>query len=609
MYIKEISKKNKGFDKKFFYARLVQSYRIGNKVRHKNILNLGKLELHKSKWKDLSDRIEQIINKEDVLFETDPIVERLANHYAALIVKQNIQPDQKQSEIEKNNNDFQKVDIGSLETSQVRTLGAEYVSHSIYKEIEIDKIFKELGFTEKQRKIGALLILGRLIDPGSENAALHWAKKISSIGEFIGYDFKNASLNSLYRTSDLLYENKEKIESLLKIKEKNLYSLKETILIYDLTNTYFEGRGKKHSGLKYGRSKEKRSDCLLLTLGIVIDENGFPKKSEIFPGNISEPKTLENILNSLNPDEKLFKPLILIDAGISSEENLNLITDKGYDYVCVPKGKPKYNKEEIDEKDFILIKENKTNKIEVKVCVENENEKVLICKSRLKELKEESMQNKLTERFEKTLENIKASLSKSRGIKKYEKVIERIGRAKERHKRVSYLYDIQVKKNDKAMVEEIKWELKKSKNQRVNGQYYIKTNKITLSEKEIWDIYNMIRGVEDSFRSLKNDLGFRPNYHQKKNRINGHVFISVLSYHILNVIRFKLKEKGYTFNWSKLRKSLSTHVNVTTSMKTEDNRVLYIRKASTPELFHQEIYNLLELPINFTKKKTFSLKM
>ena len=596
MFIKAITKKNKGYDKEFTYGRLVNSYRIGQNTRHKTVLNLGKIELDKSKWKDLADRIEQILNQEGLFAHPDPMIENLANYYAALIIKENIQTSKPDADIQTPVEDFKNVDINTLQISQVRTIGAEHVCYDQYQELEVDQILKELGFKEKERKVAALLILGRMIEPGSEHATLEWAKQRSTASELLGFDLKNMSLNPLYRVSDLLHAQKDKIEKQLRDKEKKLYSLEESLFIYDLTNTYFEGQGKLHPDLKYGRSKEKRSDCPLLTLGMIVDKNGFPKKSKIFKGNISEPETLEKIITDLNPEDgQLFQPIVLIDAGIATEDNLKLIRAKGYHFVCVPRSKPIYNQETVSKKDFVLIKEDKTNQIEAKVCLENEAEKVLFCKSKLKELKEKSMSQNLNRKFEEELVCMKEALSKVRGMKKYEKVLERLGRAKERHKKVSHLYDIQVEKNEKDIVLDIKWELKKEKQSSQHGQYYIKTSRVDLNEKEIWDLYNMIRGVEDSFRSLKSDLGFRPNFHQKEERINGHIFISILAYHILNTIRYKLRKKNYAMRWSSLRKALSTHVQVTTSLKTKENEVLYIRKGSNPEPFQKEIYNLLDL--------------
>ena len=172
MFIKAITKKNKGYDKEFTYGRLVNSYRIGQNTRHKTVLNLGKIELDKSKWKDLADRIEQILNQEGLFAHPDPMIENLANYYAALIIKENIQTSKPDADIQTPVEDFKNVDINTLQISQVRTIGAEHVCYDQYQELEVDQILKELGFKEKERKVAALLILGRMIESGSEHATL-----------------------------------------------------------------------------------------------------------------------------------------------------------------------------------------------------------------------------------------------------------------------------------------------------------------------------------------------------------------------------------------------------------------------------------------------------
>ena len=125
-----------------------------------------------------------------------------------------------------------------------------------------------------------------------------------------------------------------------------------------------------------------------------------------------------------------------------------------------------------------------------------------------------------------------------------------------------------------------------------------------MSEKEIWDLYITLSGVEDSFRALKSELGMRPVYHYKKERIEGHIFITLLAYHILNSIRYTLRKKGYFMRWSTVREGLSTHVVNTVSMKTKEGKTLFIRDASKAEVFHREIYQALRLkPIPLKRKR------
>jgi transposase len=140
--------------------------------------------------------------------------------------------------------------------------------------------------------------------PGSELSTHSWLQDLSGLGELLGWDFARTSLTQLYQVTDLLLKHKESLEKFIFEREKQMFGIEETITLYDLTNTYFEGEGAGNESAKHGRSKEKRSDCPLVTLGLLLDGSGFPKKSKIFPGNVSEPTTLAKMIAQLEENNK-----------------------------------------------------------------------------------------------------------------------------------------------------------------------------------------------------------------------------------------------------------------------------------------------------------------
>jgi transposase len=602
MFIKTVKKRNKGYSKVYTYHRLMESYRTPQGPRQITLLELGKLELPQSQWKHLADRIEQIVMGQQRIIPVQPDIEKLAQHYASLLINKRIEVPQKTIAAEDEPvEEYRTVDVNSVDTQQVRTIGAEYVGLSYFQRLKFDKLFRELGFSEKQIKLTALLIIGRLVRPASERKTLWWAKRVSGMDELLGTKFTNLHHNALYRTSDLLLAQKSEIEKRLREEERDLFCLEEKIILYDLTNTYFEGKSYGEE-ITYGKSKDKRYDCPLLTLGLVLDGDGFPKVSEIFPGNVSEPETLEEVLGILGAKGG---STVLIDAGVATEENLLWLKGEGYHYVGVARGKPFIMGDEQNEEGLITIREGKDNRVEAKL-YSGETEKVLYCQSRLKKLKEQSMKDAFQRRFELGLEAVRESLSKKRGTKRYEKVVERIGRLKERSHGIHQYYEIELEKGEDGKVKGIRYEFKKQKEaeERYSGSYYLRTSRTDLSEKEIWDLYITLSGVEDSFRALKSELGMRPVYHYKKERIEGHIFITLLAYHILNSIRYTLRKKGYFMRWSTVREGLSTHVVNTVSMKTKEGKTLFIRDASKAEVFHREIYQALRLkPIPLKRKR------
>jgi len=598
MFIKTVKKQNKGYSKTYTYHRLMESYRTPQGPRQIKLLDLGKLELPKNKWKHLADRIEQIVRGQGRLIPVESDIEQLAQHYASLLIKRKIELPQKEQAVveqESVSEEYRRVDVNSVTTQEIRTIGAEHVGLSYFKRLKFDTIFRELGFSEKQIQVAALLIIGRLINPASERKTLWWAKNKSGLDELLGTKFRNLHHNALYRVLDLLWGHKQEIEKRLREEERNIFSLEEKIILYDLTNTYFEGKSYVGEEITYGKSKDKRDDCPLLTLGLVIDEKGFPKVSEVFAGDVSEPGTLEKILKKLGAKEG---STILIDAGVATEDNLRWLKGEEYYYVCVARGKPFIREGEQNEEGLITIKEGKDNKVEARLYT-GEDEKILFCQSKLKKAKEQSMKEAFRKRFEAELEAVKESLRKKRGTKRYEKVVERIGRVKERSHGIHRYYKIELEKGEDGRVKDMRYEYNKEREaeERYSGTYYLRTNRIDLSEKQIWDLYITLSGVEDSFRTLKSDLGIRPIFHYKKSRIKGHIFITLLAYHILNAIRFTLREEGYFMRWDTVREGLSTHVVNTISMKTEAGKHLYLRNTSTPEVFHRELYQALRLKL------------
>jgi transposase len=160
---------------------------------------------------------------------------------------------------------------------------------------------------------------------------------------------------------------------------------------------------------------------------------------------------------------------------------------------------------------------------------------------------------------------------------------------------VSHGYKITIEKDtetDKA--KNITWSRKKT--EKTSGIYCLRTDRGDLNEHQIWDIYTMLTDIEDAFRCMKSELGLRPVYHQKEVRCDGHIFITLIAYHLLHTIRCKLRQKGVRFCWTTIREKLSPQVRITTTMKREDGKIIRIRKSSNAEPSHQEIYDALNLP-------------
>jgi transposase len=562
------------------------------------VLNLGvRFDLPREQWKELANCIEGTLTGQRPLFDYPKKISTLARKYAREITRQQAQAI---GEAEDVPSDYQVVDVNSVDNEDIRSVGAEHVVYETMRQLGLDRKLRSFGLTRMQLALTMGVIAGRMIAPGSERATHQWLLNRSGLDELMGVDLSNVSLDSVYKASDILLKNQDALEEHLRRTEGQLFALDEKIILYDLTNTFIEGTGKYNPKARYGgKSKEKRSDCPLVTLGLVLDVQGFPKKSRIYEGNVSEPKTLEAMIDGLSIEDRgegsLFKPTIILDAGIATEDNIEWLKGEEYRYIVVSRKKKTAIPPDVsmvavkqDDRDQTVLVEAGLSKNK------DADELELYCHSVEKEKKEEGIKNKFQERFEFELMKARNALDLKNGTKRYDKVLERIGRLKERYRSVARGYKIAVEKDretDKA--KDIKWSRKET--EKTSGVYCLRTNREDLDVQQIWDIYTMLTDIEDAFRCMKSELGLRPIHHQKEVRCDGHIFITVIAYHLMHTIRHKLRHRSVRFCWTTIRRQLSTQVRTTTTMKREDNKVIRIRKSSKAEPVHEVIYDALNL--------------
>jgi len=591
MYIRKVTKSNKNSDKKYDEYRLVKSFRIGDKVSQRTIMVMQDIRLPKNQWQELANAIEAMIQGQEVLFidkDVQKEARRWFNAYLTASAKQSVSVQPKDAA------DFEEISISSVANHHPKSIGAEHIALSMYRELGFDKMFRQLGFNQKQMNDAALSILGRMLEPGSEHATAIWSRSQTGLGELLGTDFSKLSHNTLYRITDQIYKHKEYLEQELRKTECNLFNLEESIFLYDLTNTYMEGVAPGISKARFGHSKEKRYDCRLLTLGMVIDDQGFPKRTKVMEGSVSEPSTLQEMIDYLSADNDKKPITVIVDAGISSEDNLKYLREQGYNYICVARNKA-VKPEQIDETKFVSVPNKGNNEIQTQI-FKTEDESILYCKSTKMGLKETAMQEKFCSRFEAELDKIKASLASKRGKRKYEYVQERVIRLRERFKSVSSFYAINIEHEDgKASSLSYTCDRKDDLENKYSGSYCLRTSHMNLSNEKIWSLYTLLNTVESAFRTLKTDLNFRPVYHQKESRAEAHLFIAVLAYHIVNAIRHRLSDSDITLSWSSLRNMMRNHQLILTSLQSKDGKTITIRDTSVPEESHTQIYKALNL--------------
>ena len=597
MYIRRTSIKSRKDGRQYYTYRLVQSERTANGVSQRTLINLGvDFALPRHQWPELASRIQAILNGQQHLFEITEEIETLAQNYAAQIIQA-----QPKNMAEKDQPDYCEIDVDSLEMLRPRSISCEHVALEAFDFLKLGEGLQLLGFNAPQRATAIGIIVGRMCQPGSELATHGWLQNVSGLGELIDYDFNKINLYKMYKISDQLLHNKEAIENHLYSQEKKLFGFQETITLYDLTNTYFEGSSKANTLGKRGHSKEKRSDCPLVTLAIVLDGSGFPKRSQVFEGNVNEPSTLEKMIKGLekkNLSPDLFDPLkatIVMDAGIATEENIQWLKKNRYPYIVVSR---KHHRE-FNEDEAVVVKQDKNCTVKVQRIVDSENDEVLLyCHSMQREKKEQAINDRFTMRFEAAINLLDSGLHKKRCLKKYDKVLEKIGRLKQQYPKGAKHYKIEVIKDEKTgnavKILCSRQSLAHTKDG-LPGVYCLRTSHTELDESALWHTYTMLTDLEAVFRSLKSELGMRPVFHQTTNRVTGHLFISTLAYHLVHSIRYRLKKTGINSNWSDLKKQLTGQNRVTISMHCRNADVVHVRKSTRPESRQRKIYSALGL--------------
>ncbi|GHT28679.1 transposase [Bacteroidia bacterium] len=611
MYFKTSSTYNCQTYEETVYYRLVESYRdAAGQPRQRTILSLGKDVDNNLPFNEIANKLNGMLSGSQSLFPLEENAEKFTHYvFNRLIKEKKIDLVKK---IQSEAKDWETVDLSTLKNEDVRELGAEWMSLQALQELGVDKFLRMRGWEEENVQLALTHIVSRAVYPVSELKTADFIRENSSICELTGYPVKKITKDKLYNISKKLYSEKDGLEKYLSRKTSELFDLQDKIILYDLTNTYFEGRMANSKKAKFGRSKEKRSDCKLLVLALVVNVEGFIKYSTIFEGNIADCQTLGCIVENLrlNTSSSEKKAVVVMDAGIATKENLELLKSKGYDYVCVSRSN--ITKYKVSNVNPVIVKDHRGREITLQeIEVENgDSEYYLKIESPLKALKESAMQDKFCRRFDEGMRGIEASLHKKGGVKDYGKVCERIGRLKAKYPSANRLYSIEIKKDTKEICTEITWQLQPTvvvEKKEEQGVYFVKTSlkKTENHEDLVWIIYNSIRNIESSFRCLKTDLDLRPVYHKKDEASEAHLHLGLLAYWLVNTVRHRLKQQGIHSEWREIVRVMNTQKVVTTCVENDKNQIVRIRRCSEPRERVGLIYQALSYrQAPFVRKKS-----
>ena len=596
-----------------WYYRIKESFRdLTGRVRSRIMLNVGFIEEAHSP-EDIRD-IGKCLNYlhehqgERDLFgcpfaDYNEFVRSKAEEFWTAMVKNGSIDAVKSAKEESRKKAERLVDVNTVKHTDARDVGAEWICLQTIRELEIDRFLERQGWNEIQINTALAHLITRTVYTPSELKSIRIMNENSAVCELVsGNQEWHPGYHDIYKVAPNLYGLKDKLETHLCRKTDDLFNLTNRIVLFDLTNFYFEGRKERSAKAQYGRSKEKRNDCKLLVMALCVNAEGFIRYSSILAGNTADPDSLPDMIDTLSqktrtPSDPERKVLVCLDAGIATEDNLRKIKENGYNYLCV--SRTRLTDYEISE-GCQSVKVLDTRKQEItlrQVKHEADGDYYLEINSPAKAVKESSMNRQWRERFEQELTKARDALGRKGGKKTYEKVIERVGRAIQKYPSIAkyYVIDYLRDENNPKNMADIQWRIAVPENvDRQSGIYFLRTNVESLDEKSTWDYYNLIREIECTNRQLKTDLNLRPIYHKKDDCSDAHLFLGLLSYWIVNAIRYKLKQTGENCFWTEIVRRMSTQKAITTEGVNALGEKVSLRLCSEPSKAAEDIYERLK---------------
>src|SRR6266853_6756329 len=606
MYIRKSRRTYKA--KTYTNHLLVESVQTAKGPRQRTICSLGSLEPAPAEdWLGLAHKLQSALQGQESLSGSSTAIQEWVEK--ARNKKKSTGSDGDRSTV--------TVEPDKVQIEQAREAGPVHVGHQLWGQLGMNRILQEAGLSTRACRLTEVMTLNRLICPSSEHAMPDWIRR-TALGDILQEDFSELEDEALYRNLDRLHPNREAIERALAEKEKTLFNLDDTVYLYDLTSTYFEGQAKANPQAKRGYSRDKRPDCKQVVVGLVLDRDGFPKAHEIFDGNMQDRRSLDKMLDALEKRTgKRPGATVIVDRGMAFDENLEQIRKRGLHYL-VAGLQPERNQwlDELENDDG-WEQVNRTpsprNPFQKKSRVEIKRQQkdgvvYILCRSEGREEKDRAIRETQEAKLIADLNKLQQRVAKGR-LKEENKIQRAIGRLQERYPRVARYYEISYDSVNKNL----SWkELadKKTIAKKLDGSYVLKTDRQDLTADEIWRTYILLTRVEDAFRDIKSPLMERPIFHHLQNRTQTHIFLCVLAYHLLAAIEHRFLQAGVHTSWWTIRQQLSTHQLITIVIpENEHGRVLKIRKATTPEPEHRQIYTTLRIPPDVMKPiKAWHLK-
>lgn len=517
MFLRSNNRKKDGKDHRYF--SVVENHRISSgKTVQRTVLYLG----------EINDQQQAAWRKSLSVFDEQQ------QEYATW----SLFPDDR--EIPADAVDSLQVKLSGLELRRPRQFGSCWLACELWRQLGLHEFWEArlVGSREDVpwEKVLQLLVVNRLLDPGSEFRVHRQWYLTTAMDALLGTDFAVAEKDRLYRCLDRVLEHKQELFVWLRQKWAHLFQAEFEILLYDLTSTYFEGAMEANPKAKYGHSRDKRTDCLQVVIALVITTDGFPLAYEVMDGNTSDRSTLRGFLDQMEKTYGKAKRMWVMDRGIPSEEILQEMRDPAREIfylVGTPKGRiGQYEKKWLD-----LPWQQVRESVDVKL-FEQDGELYVLAKSEGRRAKETAMRRKRLARLLKKLRAMRRSLpclvqllmrlgaAKSQAGRAFQFVQMRVPEQGQQVTRETFQFRV-----DKKKLQEAEWR---------DGHYLLRSNLTAGDPSVLWTRYVQLTQIESVFRSLKSELGIRPIYHQLEHRADAHILIAFLAYCLQVTLKHRL---------------------------------------------------------------------
>jgi transposase len=526
MFLRRMTRR-KG-EKTLSYWALVESYRTARGPRQRVVSYLGELTgTERAGWTALRRRCEEPpVFRQRALFEEaeqEPVP-----------MPQRVQ-----------------VDVRRVRVERVREFGEVWLALSLWQKLGFDELLRERLPAGQEEidwaTVACLLVTARFCNPSSElHIAETWYRG-TVLEDLLGVPVEKVNPERLYRGLDRLLPLKPDLEKHLRQRLGQLFEIKFDLLLYDVTSTYFEGPCPKNPQAQRGYSRDHRSDCKQVCLGLVVTPEGLPLGYEVFAGNTNDTKTLRDIVAAMEAKHGRAERIWVFDRGVVSEENLAYLRGREGRYVVgTPKSMLRRFERELTEQNWSEVQPG----VEVKLCASPEGaETFVLAKSRDRAAKEEAIHRRFVERIEKGLEAIQAAAASGR-LKDAEQAGRRVGRLLGQNSRGAGCFDVQVKVLDppqgpaRLAIQWTKRDDWQAWSRLSEGCYLLRSNLTGHSAEELWRMYMQLVSAEAAFRTHKSELSLRPIWHQHEQRVQAHILVCFLAYVLWKTLERWMEASG-----------------------------------------------------------------